>query len=358
MAETPQDPSVKTIDLLNIQQLVQDYVTKKYSNGVGVVVGLIENGNVHYYSSGKKAIDGNELVHEDTVFEIGSITKVFTTLVLITMVQDGLVSLDDPVEKYIPSLCIPQKNGKKITLRHLATHTSGLPRDPTNLAVKNGLYAYDGYTIEQLYACVGSYECTREPGVLYEYSNVGMGLLGHILCLRAGQSYEQLIQERICTKLGMTKTFVTLPAEVSASMARGHCLLKKVKQSDMSAVPGAAGLYSTVKDMVQFLAAHMSIYEELGSVGDSVESGLLKKAMSDSLVEQCVVNPTLKMALGWMIFQKNDDSVIWHKGAIVGYSSFIGFNRVHRTGVVILTNSADRFCDKLGYYICRLDKIF
>ena len=126
-------------------------------------------------------------ISEDTIFEIGSITKIFTTLILMDMVANGEVVLDEPVETYLPSVKIPELNGKKITLRHLATHYSGLPSLPDNFNPKNPMNPYEDFTSEDLYHFLNHYNLKRAPGEQFEYSNVGLGLLGHILGKRAGQ---------------------------------------------------------------------------------------------------------------------------------------------------------------------------
>ncbi|MGC1520781.1 MAG: serine hydrolase, partial [Steroidobacteraceae bacterium] len=141
----------------------------------------------------KRPLDG------DTVFEIGSITKVFTSLLLADMVQRGEVKLDDPIAKYLPaSAKVPERNGHSITLVDLATHTSALPRMPANFRPKDPANPYADYTDEQLYAFLSSYELIRDVGAKYEYSNLGFGLLGQGLAHRAGTDYETLVETRIC----------------------------------------------------------------------------------------------------------------------------------------------------------------
>ena len=332
--EIKQDQKNLADNPINVQQLLQLYLTDKYSSGVGIVVGCLENGAISYFSAGKKYSNSDELVSEDTIFEIGSITKVFTTRVLMEMVQEGLIALDDPVENFLPFLRVPQKNGKKITLRHLATHTSGLPRLPSNLKIRNNQNPYADYTIERLYECINAYELIHEPGAHFKYSNLGMGLLGHVLSLITGKSYEKLIQERICNILSMPNTTITIPSEKNACFAHGHCMLKKVENWDIPVLAGAAALRSTAKDMMQFLKVQM----------DCCSSDLLQK--TEAIDKSVPVS-----ALGWMLSQKNDSTIIWHNGLTGGFSSFVGFNKQCKKGVIILANSSDSFCDKLGFYL-------
>ena len=134
---------------LNVPQLLKEWVEN--TSTVGIATGLVDNGTIHYYAYGKKSIDSDEPVTEKTVFEIGSITKVFTTLLLMDMVNEGIIGLDDPIDRSISEITIPEKNGKKITFRHLASHTSGLPRLPTNFNITNPANPYANYSKKQLY---------------------------------------------------------------------------------------------------------------------------------------------------------------------------------------------------------------
>src|SRR5215471_11833244 len=151
----------------------------------GMVIAFIDETGTKILAHGKRQRDGAD-VDGDTVFEIGSITKVFTSLLLADMVQRGEVKLDDPISKFLPpSVKVPTRNGREITLADLATHTSGLPRLPDNMGKLNLLFHMDNpyadYTVADLYAFLSDYKLPRDIGAEYEYSNLGGGLLGHVL---------------------------------------------------------------------------------------------------------------------------------------------------------------------------------
>jgi CubicO group peptidase (beta-lactamase class C family) len=188
----------------------------------GIVIGLLEpDGRTRFLAAGS-AGPGRSLDAE-SVFEIGSITKVFTGTLLSDMVRQGEVALADPVSKHLPaSVQVPSRNGKDITLEHLALQNSGLPRLPANIRISNMGNPYAEYSVEQLYAFLGSYQLPRDPGESYEYSNVAVGLLGHMLARHAGISYEALVQQRILQPLGMTSTAITLTPAMAARMVAGH----------------------------------------------------------------------------------------------------------------------------------------
>jgi CubicO group peptidase (beta-lactamase class C family) len=157
------------------------------------------------------------------VFEIGSITKVFTTLVLADMARRGEVALDDPVAQYLPAdVIMPKRGGRRIALIDLATHTSGLPRRPGDIAPADWANPYADYSIVQLYAFLGRYRLRRDIGAAHLYSNLGMGLLGHALALRAGGDFETLVRKRITAPLGMVDTAMALTPGMRTRLAKGH----------------------------------------------------------------------------------------------------------------------------------------
>ncbi len=152
---------------------------------VGIVVGIVSPQGRRIVAYGSLDQGDPRPLNGDTVFEIGSTTKVFTSLVLMDMVQRGEVSLDDPASKYLPpTVHVPERGGRKITLRDLSTQTSGLPRMPGNFHPKDPGNPYADYTAVQLYEFLSGYTLTRDIGATYEYSNVGVGLLGHVLARR------------------------------------------------------------------------------------------------------------------------------------------------------------------------------
>ena len=170
----------------------------------GIVVGMVDERGRRIISYGKLDNGTDQEVNGDTVFEIGSVTKTFTGLLLQDMIQRGEMKLNDSVAKYLPaSVKMPARNGKEITLRQLATHSSGLPGIPDNLDPKRADNPYADYTVEKMYVFLSGYKLTRDPGAPSEYSNLGMGLLGHAVALKAGTNYESLMVNRICRPLKM-----------------------------------------------------------------------------------------------------------------------------------------------------------
>src|SRR5438093_1240971 len=161
------------------------YDNFRQTNGC-MVVGLADQRGNRIFNAGKLDNGTDREVNGDTVFFIGSASKTFTTLLLEDMVERGKMKLDDPVAKYLPKFVnMPTRGGKEITLLDLATHTAGFPINPDNMSGVNVKEQYETYTVEKMYAFLSGYRLSRDPGMEFEYSNVGMALLGHVMALQA-----------------------------------------------------------------------------------------------------------------------------------------------------------------------------
>ena len=309
---------------------------------VGIVVGLVDDKGVRIISYGKPNKTGDKAVNGDSVFEIGSVSKVFTATLLADMVERGEVSLSDPISKYLPkTVKTPTRNGKEITLLDLSTQTSGLPRLPGNFTPKDVQNPYADYSVEQLYAFLSSYTLTRDIGSKYEYSNLGVGLLGHILALRAGKDYETLVRMRIFQPLKMNNSGIKLTPEMQAHLAGGHNpALLPVPNWDLPTLAGAGALRSTVNDMLKFVAANLGLNK----------SPLLAAMQMTHQSRHDTGTPDLEIGLNWHILKKFETPIVWHNGGTGGYHSFIGFDPKAGKGVVVLSNSTNDI-DDIGRHL-------
>jgi len=266
---------------------------------------------------------------EDPVFEIGSITKVYTATLLATMVSEGLVSLDDPLVKHLPPAVTEGKPiWSRVTLQHLATHTSGLPRLPENLGrrIRDPRNPYRDFRVEDLHEGLTRWARRRPKSGSAAYSNFGMGLLGHILATKLGKSYEDALIDRILTPLGMNATRVTLSDEMKSRFVPGHSAWGRPKEAwDMGALAGAGALRSTVDDQVRFLRANIEAAPPLGRTFEMCHEVRHKDRV-------------YSMGLGWHIEDVNGRGMHWHNGATGGFSSYMAFAKDARVGVVVLSN--------------------
>jgi CubicO group peptidase (beta-lactamase class C family) len=327
-----------------LDKLAEPLVRDK--KGAALVVGVLTKQGRQVFGYGSLTLDGDRPPDGATLFEIGSITKVFTALLLALLGQDGLVRLDDPVQMYLPDgVSLAKKGEQEITLRHLATHTSGLPRMPANFLpaiLRDADNPYAHYTEKQLFAAVADLKPTRPAGEKGDYSNLGMGLLGHLLVRKASaRSYEDLVVRRVCDPLGMKDTRVTLSDEQKKRLAPGHKKAgKPTPHWTFQTLQGAGALLSTTDDMLQFVEANVGL-----------RKSKLAAALTACQKNEPVPGGELQRPLGWQTRKLGGRQALWHNGGTYGFHSFVGFVRETQTGVVVLYNCGEpgRDVDLLGF---------
>src|SRR5258708_9011912 len=334
-AQVPADPDIPPILAERIDKLHQN---------VGIVAGVIDANGRRFVSYGTFGVKDPRQVGNDTVFEIGSTTKVFTSTILADMVRRGEVSLDDPVAKYLPAeVKMPQRGGKQITLVDLATHTSGLPRMPANFAPKDPNNPYADYTVANLFQFLSGYELTRDIGSKFEYSNMGVGLLGQALSRRAGMDYEALVRERVRGPLKMENTRIKLSPEMQSRLAAGHNEARQPAANwDLPTFAGAGALRSDARDMLTFIAAHLGY----------VESPLAPAMAAMTKVRRPGGGPQTEIALAWLVAKREGREVFWHNGGTGGYRCFMGYDPKSRLVVVVLSNMSTTIgVDDIGMHL-------
>jgi CubicO group peptidase (beta-lactamase class C family) len=300
--------------------------------GVGIVIGVAEPQGRRVISYGHRSQRDPRPLDGDTDFEIGSVTKVFTALLLAEMVRKGEVALADPVAKYLAAVKIPERNGRSITLLDLATHTSGLPFMPDELPAFNDSAATK-YGAAQLYQFLARTELTRDIDAKWKYSNIGYWLLGQALASRAAMNYESLLRTRVIAPLGLKSTAITLSPKLRAKLAVGHDAVLQPSPSIsavpiLAVMPAAGGLVSTARDLLAFL-----------SVAMGYERSPFAPAMATMLsTRRPTPQPGVEQALGWMVIGEGDDQLIVHDGGTLGYASSVAWDPTKRVGVVVLSN--------------------
>ncbi|HEY0759602.1 MAG TPA: serine hydrolase [Acidisarcina sp.] len=325
-----------------IKRILDDRIYVAHQS-VGIAVGLIDKLSARVITSGS-AEDAGRPVTGHTEFEIGSVTKIFTSIILADMVQKGEVRLSDPVAQYLPpEVRMPERNGKKITLLDLATHTSGLPRMPSNFAPKDALNPYADYTAKSMFQFLSGYQLTRDPGEQYEYSNLGVGLLGFALARRAGTDYETLVFSRVCEPLGMSDTRIKLTSEMKAREATGHdSAMKPTSYWDIPTLAAAGALHSTVQDMLKLLSA------ELGFTKTPLAAAMASM-VKDSRPTGA---PDARIAIGWQLSTRDGQAIFWHNGSTGGFRSYLGFDPAYGIGVVAFSNAnTNTGVDDLGFHL-------
>jgi CubicO group peptidase (beta-lactamase class C family) len=307
----------------------------------GTILGMV----VGVHDAGEEMIRGygGTRPGPDTVYEIGSISKVFTGILLAALVQDGTVRLDQPVIELLPSgAVVPASGERRITLVDLSTHTSGLPRMPDNLAPKDPRNPYADYTPERMLEFLGRVKPARAPGEACEYSNLGVGLLGWALQRKSGKTYEELLAERIAGPLGMKSTGVALTASMRERLAPGHDAAGRPESNwDLApAFTGAGGIRSTAADMMRFLKANLS--------PTPLDSTL---AFAREIRYTPPEPGGQRLALGWHV---SPSGILWHNGQTGGYHCFAAVDPAKKRVVLILADTATGAVDELGGDLLRM----
>jgi CubicO group peptidase (beta-lactamase class C family) len=302
----------------------------------GIVVGLYDAGKLEIYGFGHGP--GGAPPNGRTLFEIGSITKIYTSLLFADAVQRHEVSLDAPLSELLPpGITAPTRDGAVITLKHLALHSSGLPRLPRSIAARaTAPDPYAGYGEDALYADLVQTTLDSEPGTQISYSNYGVGLLGFVLGRKLGLGYTRVLQTRVLDPLGLHDTYLAVPAAVQSRRANGtDADLAQVPPWTVSSLAGAGALISTARDQLALIDA------ELDAAAGSKQP--LRGAMRFTQEPQ-LDNTGDNEGLGWQI---DSHGRRWHNGGTGGFHSFIAFDPTTRRGMVMLASTSTSVVDHL-----------
>ena len=310
-----------------VDSAARSYIQK--GNTVGLSIGVLKRGIIHTYNYGETASGNGHLPDAISLFEIGSITKTFTSTLLAYYVNEGKVKLTDPVTKYLPDSVSGNKELQTITLLTLSNHTSGLPRLPDNFEFHSSdpLDPYKDYSKQYLFAYLKTCKLNSKPGETYAYSNLAVGLLGTILERVSGKPFEQMVEEIICTPLGMKSTAQHLTPAIKQRFVTVYNEEGKATPAwNFSALAPCGALKSTVNDLLIYAKANMS-----------KGPGKLSKAFE--LTQRVTFNKDAKLGLAWHIIRVNNIEYFFHNGGTYGCSTFLAFNAEKNIAVVVLSNA-------------------
>ncbi len=317
----------------------------------GLVVGIWHEGHTRVIGLGSVFLPGGERTPDGTtIFEIGSITKPLTGILLAEAVRKGEVKLDDPVAKHLPDELVPPTIGDPVTLLHLATHFSGLPVQPPllGLAAKNPLNPYADCDQKKLINALRVIKPTHKPGEEYRYSNLGAGLVGHALVAAAGaDSFDALLRERLCQPLNIKDTAEALTGEQRSRLARGHTAEgKPTPHWDFATLVACGGVRSTANDLLKFAAA---------SFGEAKSDVL--PAIQEAMLPRKKLSSSTSVGLFWMTTVPREEvKRIWHNGATYGHQAIIVLVPERKVAVVVLCSVSTRDLDRLGMDLASLVK--
>ena len=343
------------VDVANIKDVMDKDLAAALASGElapatdgGVTIGVVQHGVRRIFSYGT--------AKPDSVFEIGSVTKTFTGLLLAQSVQQKKVRLDEPVRALLPrgTVAAPA-SGPEITLLDLSAQRSGLPRMPDNFNPADKTNPYADYDKKALYAFIGTHGVAMPAKPEFGYSNLGVGLLGQALAERAGTTYETLLRKEITGPLGMHDTAIKLTDSMRARFVPGHDGEHKPAHAwDIDALAGAGAIRSTAADMLTYLEAQLHPDHLPRAVGATPEGKTLAAAIAASHVVQGEAMPGMHIALNWL--RVDESGSFWHNGGTGGYSACALFNPDADFAVVVLLNTSPGerpFMDELAAHVAQ-----
>jgi serine-type D-Ala-D-Ala carboxypeptidase/endopeptidase len=325
----------------SIKAYIETQVANKMSNSI--IVGIVDASGKHIVSAGVKSATNRTLPDGNTMYELGSVGKLFTTLMMADMGLKKELDYNAPIAQYLPkTVKIPSKNGKEITSLHLSTHRSGLPRMPYNMDPKDIDNPTADYTINQLYENLANTQLRGDIDSRWSYSNVGYGLLGQVLIEVSGKDFETLLKQRLTAPLNMNSTVVNLTPALKKNMAIPHLQYGHPTNNwQNGGLSGAGCALSNMNDMLTFAAANVGLIKtDLSAAMELTHVKQGKKDGNDGFI-----------TMGWTIMNEDNEHLLWKDGATGGYRTFIGIDKKKKYGVIILSNCGVSPVTDLGLHI-------
>jgi CubicO group peptidase (beta-lactamase class C family) len=346
-------PAMAPVGAAGMQAVLDRDFEQSLKNGTlapqtaaGVTIGVLRKGirSVFAYGTAKP----------DSIFEIGSVTKTFTGLILAQLIEQGKVHLDQPVRELLPAGTVPKPDGQEISLLDLVTQHSGLPRMPDNFNPADPSNPYADYHTADLYRYIAQHAVAKPTDAPFLYSNLGFGLLGQALSNRAGLSYAQLLQQEITTPLGLKDTVVSLSPQQRSRFIQGHTVkYRDTGPWDLDSLAGAGAIRSTADDLLTYLEENLHPDKLPLSKSASSNARTLPNAIKLSHELLNTALPGMHIAFAWL--QVDSNGSYWHDGGTGGYTSFVFFNPQEDYAAVVLVNrtlsTRGSLADLIGQHI-------
>ncbi len=316
----------KTINALsNFPKEIADNIylkSRNFPNNTQLSIALIQNGKTTYYGIIKVNDSIKSYENQNRIFEIGSLTKVFTSTVLSSLVVENKIKLTDSINSFYS---FKFKDNNKINFESLANHTSGLPRLPENLDLSDDTNPYKKYGNKKLEDYLKNLlKLDNSTSKKYLYSNLGAGILAYTLGLSQKTSFQNLLQKRIFDKYKMTNSFMS-SQNLGSKLVKGlNANGEVISNWDFDSLFGGGGILSSTEDLAKFASAQLNSRN---------------KELTLTRTPTFTINEKMKIGLGWHILKSdNEQELIWHNGGTGGYSSSMSINIKEKTAVIILSN--------------------
>lgn len=333
------NPKVSSIDMA-VHTIFERY--KNELSTVGLSIGIYKNGVANFYGYGETKKSMGITPDKNTLFEIGSITKTYTSIAILKMLKENNHTIETPIRLYLPSnLPTLSRDGIELNFKHLLTHTSGLNYMPDNFGIQylsgNFGTAFETYDRNKLFTFLLNANIRHKPFTTWEYSNVGMGLLGVILELNYKKSYGDVLKDKVFTPLNLSETFTDMKQTNSTNWAAGHSNGSQVTYwNSLGAMDGAGVIKATASDMMKY--AISNINAPTSPLGDAINQSHTITFSPFTDVNIFKINGRL----GWFQLIHKDlpnESFIWHNGGTGGFSSDLYINKAKKTVLLLMYNS-------------------
>ena len=345
------DPARQAVNAADMQSVLGQDLEQALKSGAlapstsgGLAVGIVQHGEKHVFAFGT--------AKADSIFEIGSISKTFTGLILAQMVEQRVVRLDEPVRELLPAGTVAKPAGAEITLLDLTIQHSGLPRMPDNFKPSNPDNPYADYGAPNLYQYFAGHGLEKTGSPKFLYSNLGVGLLGQALANRTGMKYPALLAQQVTEPLTMRDTIVTLSAEQQRRFIEGHAADHSVAHPwDLDALAGAGAIRSTANDMLTYLQAQLHP-DKLPS-SRATKAHTLPAAIKLTHELRAEAGTEMQIGFGWLYVTAT--GTFWHNGGTGGFNSYAFFNPKEDYAGIVLFNTTvtptGGFADAVGQHI-------
>jgi CubicO group peptidase (beta-lactamase class C family) len=329
----------------DIEKEVQSRIETGYH--LNTVIGVIDKNGTRFYNYGQMSLTDSLKPNENSIFEIGSVAKIFTTALIADLELNKEIEINNSINQYMPVFeQVLKNNNRIITLEDLINHTSGLPRNPTNVK-RDDSNRYSDYSKADLIEFLSSYtvdSSTKE----YVYSNLAYLVLENVIENKTKKSYESLINDKIWGTLGMNDSYFTVPDAKRDRLVTPYRTGEHVEELDMGQFPAGGGIKTTAKEMIRFIAAQLGIHS---TTLDSALK-LTHEERFSNIDGEFGLEYEGKLGLAWDIMERKESgkTIHYHKGGTNGFVSFAGFNLEDQIGVVVLA-SGHRWWSDLGFKI-------
>lgn len=310
-----------------VDKVLSAYIQTK--GNVGISAGVFYKGNSYFYNYGERKIGTKSLPDNHTLYDIGSITKTFTSTLLAIAINQQKLTLETSITKFLPDSVAKNPALQKITFKELANHTSGLPRNPNNLqaTIKDDNQRYENYGVKEMFSFLKHFKQTTKPGTNYNYSNLAVGLMGVLLERVYHKPYKELLRQYITLPLKMDETICSIDTTKFSNLAQGYNgFYQPASFLRLQAFEAAGAIKSSTSDLISYAKAQLS-----------PPTPTLDAAIK--LTHQVTLNKEADIfGLGWQYLHENKN-VITHAGGTGGYYSSICIDLNKQIAVVVLTNN-------------------